>query len=354
MIEMSSYEEVRQLIESLQCAKRAGVRDVKWITDAHVVGVARDSDGRVEVFLRGPQICPISSTVRDAIEFRVVHRDGQPPFDANRLVLPAFGHFDQVAAFVCTELLRSGADAALIPAFSQVEPIIELGIERLRLSRQAVIGLAGELLLIDALCRRATDSQVKEIIAGWDGWRRSSRDLRVNRTGIEVKTTTGAISSHSVEGVHQVELEDGSGGGAVEDRLIMVSIGLQPAVNGGNAFTIPRLVDRIIGRMSEAGLADSVIDTFLFHVAEYGAQSGAGYNHRTQASEPTYRTAFLASFFRAYDMADEAIKVLRKNDLVDYSHVDVSSVSFRVHLPVTASAGNPVSGANQVAAAIIA
>lgn len=350
---MSSYEEARQLIEGLQCAKGVGVRDVKWMTDAHIVGVARDPDGRIEVFLRGPEIRPSSVTVRDAIEFRVVHRDGQPPFDANRLLLPAFGHFDQVAAFVCTELLRGGADISLIPAFAQAEPIIELAIERLRLSRQAVVGLAGELLLIDALCRRGTESQVSEIIAGWDGWKRSARDLTVNRTGIEVKTTMGPTSSHWIEGVHQVECDDGSGSGTPEDRLILVSIGLQPEVNGGNVFTIPQLVDRIIGHMSAAGLADSTIEAFLFHVAEYGANLGGGYDHLTQASDPTYRATFLMSFFRAYDMASEAIKVMRTRDLVDHSHVDVGSVSFRVQLPATLSAGNPVSGANQVAAAII-
>lgn len=287
------------------------------------------------------------------MEFRVVHRDG-PDFDANLLVLPALGHFDQVAAFICTELLRSGADMSLAGAFLQTEPIIELAIERMRLSNQAILGLAGELLLIDALCRRAQDSQVAGIIAGWDGWRRSSRDLTVGATGIEVKTTTGRSSSHYVEGVHQVERDDGSAGGNPENRLVLVSIGLQITVDGGNAFTIPQLVDSIIDRMSAAGLPDSTVEQFLWHVTEYGATSGGGYHHHTQASDPVYATAFLTSFFRAYDMANEAIEVLRRHDLVTHTHVEVDSVRFRIDLPLTVAVDNPVVGANQVADAILA
>lgn len=350
---MTSYEDARQLIESAPRAAHPGIRDVKWMTDAHVVGVARDTDGRVEVFLRGPELRPSSSIVRDSIEFRVVHRDGQQPIDANRLLLPVLAHFDQVAAFICTELLRGGADSSLARAFTQTEPIIELAIERLRLSNQAIIGLAGELLLIDALCRRAQDAQVAEIISGWDGWRRSSRDLIVGTTGIEVKTTTGPSSSHFVESVHQVERDDGSGGGAQEDRLMLVSIGLQLSADEGSAFTIPQLVDGIIARMSAAGLADSAVEKFVSHLTEYGATSGGGYDHRAQASDPAYATAFLTSFFRAYDMADRAIEVLRRHDVAAHSHVDIDSVRFRINMPLAVSAGNPTVGANQVAEAII-
>ncbi|TFB96267.1 MULTISPECIES: PD-(D/E)XK motif protein [unclassified Cryobacterium] len=350
---MTNYEYALELIASVPRAEDAGIRDVKWMTDAHVVGVARDTDGRVEVFLRGTELHPSSAIVRDVIEFRVVHRDGQPSFQANRLHFPALSHFDQVAAFICTELLRGDADASLPRAFTQTEPIIELAIERLILSNQAILGLAGELLLIDALCRSAQDTQVADIIAGWDGWKRSSRDLVLGVTGIEVKTTTGPTSSHFVEGVHQVELDDGFGGGTPEDRLILVSIGLEPNAEGGNAFTIPQLVDRILARMFAAGLRDSEAEKFLFHVSEYGANLGGGYDHHVQASDVAYATGFVTSFFRAYDMSDPNIEVLRRQDIAARSHTDIGSVTFRVDLPVSASADNPINGANQVAEAII-
>lgn len=350
---MTNYEHVLEVIASVPPAADAGIRDVKWMTDAHVVGVARDTDGRVEVFLRGTELRPHSAIVRDAIEFRVVHRDAQPSFDANRLQLPALGHFDQVAAFICTELLRGDADASLPRAFMQSEPIIELAIERLALSSQAILGLAGELLLIDALCRRAQDAQVADIIAGWDGWKRSSRDLTLGATGIEVKTTTGPTSSHLVEGLHQVELDYGNGGGTPEDHLILVSIGLEPHAEGGNAFTIPQLVDRILARMLASGLGDSKAEKFQFHVAEYCENFGGGYDHHVHASDDAYATRFVTSFFRAYDMSDTNIEVLRRQDIAARPHVDIGSVRFRVDLPVAVSADNPITGANQVAEAIL-
>lgn len=350
---MTTYESVLQLIESVPSAASADHRDVLWLTDAHVVGVARDHDGQVEVFLAGAGLSPGSSAVRAAMEFRTWHRKSAPSFDASRLLFPSLGYFDQVVSFICTELLRGGADVSLKQAFAQTEPIIELAIERLRLSNQAILGLAGELLLLDALCRHVGDEQVAPIIESWDGWKRSSRDFSWGSTGVEVKTTTRSGSSHLVEGIHQVERSDGSAGGAPEDRLFLVSIGLQPAEPGGNAFTIPQLVERIIARMDGARAGGSVADKFLAHVAEYGASSGGGYQHGAQAPDSSYTTPFLTNFFRAYDMSDTAVEVLRRDDVAVRHHVDVSSVRFRVELPVAASLGNPVVGANHVAQVIL-
>lgn len=350
---MTTYETVLDLITSVPSALSVGVRDIKWVTGAHVVGVSRDHMGHVEVFLSGAELKPLSKVVGDAIEFRAWHRDQAPPFEANRLLLPSLGYFDQVAAFICTELLRGGADVSLRQAFAQTEPIIELAIERLRLSNEAILGLAGELLLLDALCRQADDQQIAPIIGSWDGWKRSSRDFSWCSTGVEVKTTTRSHSSHLVEGIHQVERSDGFNGGAREDRLFLVSIGLRSAEPGGNAFTIPRLVDRIIARMEGAGASQAVVDMFLAHVAEYGASVGVGYQHGNQVPDPSYSAPFLTNFFRAYDMSDSAVEVLRRDDVAVRHHVDVSSVKFRVDLPITASPGNPIGGANQVAQVIL-
>ena len=131
-----------------------------------------------------------------------------------------------------------------------------------------------------------------------------------------------------------------------------MSIGLQPAEAGSNSFTIPQLVNRIIARIEGAGAGGSVVSKFLAHVAEYGAKLGGGYEHGAQVS-PSYTTPFLTSFFRAYDMSDSAVEVLRRGDVAVRHHVDVNSVRFRMDLPITASPGNPVVGANQVAQAIL-
>ncbi len=350
---MTDYESARQLIERMPSSSADTVRDVNWMTDARVIGVSRDPNGRIEVFMAGPELSPISAAVRDAVEFRVVHRDHQPSFDANQLVFPALGHFDQVAAFICTELLRSGADTSLTDAFAETEPIIELAIERARLSSQVIVGLAGELLLLDALCRRATDHQLAQVIGSWDGWKTSSRDFALGPVGVEVKTTTGNASSHIIEGIHQVERNTGSREDRLESLLLLVSIGVQSAKPEGNAFTIPGLVDRIIERMRGTGSTEAAVGKFLSHVSEYGSSFGGGYDHGTQASHPAYAGGFLTTFFRAYDMADEAIQVLRRHDVTTRTHVDVDSVRFRIDLPAAMSAANPTVGANQVAEAIL-
>jgi hypothetical protein len=345
-----NYEHAREIIESVPVSPNDGSRILEWIGFSETVGVARDHAGRTEILLRGPELAPSSGAVKAASDYRLVYRDNGSVFEATRLVFPALAHFDQVVAFICVELLRNGADIDLSVAFRRTEPIIQLAISDLALTRQALVGLAGELLLLEALCRRADDARVAEVVAGWFGWQRSSRDFVLGRTGIEVKTTTRNASSHLVEGVHQVERDEDE-----EDRLLLVSIGLQQTENhAGNSFTVPSLVDRIISRMVTVGLPLAETERFIARVAEYGAGSSIGYDHAMHAADPVYASPFLTTFVRAYDMSDAAIGVLRRQDIAALHHVVDGSVRFRVNLSATGviSAGNPISGANQVAQAI--
>jgi hypothetical protein len=349
---MTSYEFILATIASTPSSGAPAERDIKWLTGANVVGVSRDHEGRLEVFLSGTELRPAIAAVRDAVEFHTWHRTGGESLDANRLRLPALSHYDQVVAFICTELLRNGADADLGRAFARAEPIIELSIEQLQMSSDAVLGLAGELLLLDALCRNSDPDRVDEIVNSWDGWRRSSRDFSLNSVGVEVKTTRRDTSSHMMQGVHQVELADGEDGGATETGLVLVSIGLRPAEAGDDSFTIPQLVERITARLVDPAHQD-LADDFLAHVAEYGSWSGLGYDHRSMSGDPTFVLPYVTKFFRGYNMADPAIEVLRRDDIASHHHVDVGSVRFRVDLPLAVSADNPVQQPNQVARAIL-
>ena len=173
---MTSYEEVLEQINAVPAGLTGNDRTINWLTDAQVVGIARNSRGHLELFLAGQQLKPRTSTVKSAIHYHSWHRDTRPPLSANRILLPALGHFDQVGAFIAAELLREKADANLERAFAVTEPLIELAIKRLEISENAILGLVGELLLLDALCRRADDMYVGPVIQAWDGWRRSARD----------------------------------------------------------------------------------------------------------------------------------------------------------------------------------
>lgn len=349
---MLKYEEVLDTIRRVSSASTGDIRDISWLTPAEVVGIARDRDGRLEVFLKGGPLRASSSALREALQHHEWHRTTRAPLPANRLLLPALGHFDSVAAFIATELLSNGADQDLEQAFRAIEPIIEITIERLLLSQSALLGLAGELLLLNAICHQADNNLVGALVQAWDGWRRSSRDFHWQGTGAEVKTTMRASSTHSVQGVHQVELSLGEDDRPPEDRLFLVSVGLQHVDSGPNSISVPVLVDRIVERLRATGY-QSQISEFLTRVGRYGTESGFGYDHATMQNDAPFTSSFTIVFFRAYDMSDQAIEVIRTDDLAPRHHVDLPSVSFRITLPATLSARNPVAGLNQVAHTIL-
>jgi len=349
---MTSYEHVLERINAVPAGVTGNDRTITWLTEAQVVGIARNSRGHLELFLAGDQLKPRTSTVKSAIHYHSWHRDNQPPLSANRILLPALGHFDQVGAFIAAELLREKADANLERAFAVTEPLIDLAIKRLEISENAILGLVGELLLLDALCRRADDLYVGPVVQAWDGWRRSARDLTWEGTGVEIKTTTRTTSSHAIHGVRQIEPAPTTDDDPGEVRLLLVSIGLHQADPNVPALSIPSLVESIVERLTATG-ASGLVDEFLTRVAMYGAESGIGYEHATMANEAPFTTSFTVTFIRGYDMADPAVEVLRRDDVVAHQHVDAQSLTFRVELPATISIENPVAGASRVAEEIL-
>lgn len=349
---MTSYETVLNQINVVPTGTIGDDRAITWLTDAKVVGIARNSRGHLELFLAGNELRPRTGTVKTAMRYHSWHRDSLPPLNANRICLPAPGHFDQVGAFIAAELLREKADANLERAFAVTEPLIELAIKRMEISENAILGLVGELLLIDALCRRATDPQVGQIVQAWDGWRRSARDFTWQGTGVEIKTTTRTTSSHAIHGIHQIEPIPASDEATGEERLLLVSIGLCQADLNSPALSIPALVESILERLNATG-ASGLVDKFLTRVSVYGAESGIGYEHATMAKEAPFATKFSVTFFRGYNMADPAVEVLRHDDVIAHQHVDAQSVTYRVELPATISLDNPNVGVRPVVEAIL-
>lgn len=349
---MTSYEAVLNQINVVPAGTIGDDRAITWLTDAKVVGIARNSSGHLELFLAGDELKPRTGTVKNAMRYHSWHRDSLPPLNANRICLPALGHFDQVGAFIAAELLREKADVNLERAFAVTEPLIELAINRMEISENAILGLVGELLLLDALCRRAADPQVGPIVQAWDGWRRSARDFTWEGTGVEIKTTTRATSSHAIHGVHQIEPTPVSDDDTGEARLLLVSIGLRQADLNAPALSIPSLVESILERLNATG-ASGLVEKFLTRVSVYGAESGIGYEHATMVNEAPFTTTFSTTFVRGYDMTDSAVQVLRRDDLITHQHVDAQSVTFRVELPATISLDNPIVDAPRVVDAIL-
>ncbi|TFC59577.1 PD-(D/E)XK motif protein [Cryobacterium sp. TMT2-15-1] len=355
---MTTYEAVLSRLSELDPSVSVEERNVEWLTPSAVVGLSRTVEGRIEIFIAGAQLKPTSRSVRRALDYRTWHRgSGHPSVEANRLLLPGAGHYDQIAAFLCAELIRCGSDADLPTAFRKTEPIIELAIEKLRLTDQALLGLTGEVLLLDALLRQAGDAHAGDVMRSWRGWRESTRDFTYDSVGVEVKTTTRSISSHEVQGVHQIELLDHLESGVLEDTLFLVSIGLEwVSEDCDNFYTLPTLVDAIVTKLRcvmSPVKAEQAIDSFLEHVKEYGDNQDVGYDHLTMSQSAVFKRSFIPRFVRCYDMLDSNIKVLRSDDLSHHPHIDPSSVRFRIDLPVSVQGDlNPVVGLNAAANAI--
>lgn len=193
------------------------------------------------------------------------------------------------------------------------------------------------MLLLEALVRQAADNEVAHVLDAWTGYREAARDLQLGMVGVEVKTTTRMTSSHLVQGVHQVEPGHGVDG-APESTLLLVSVGLQwvdPADSVRNTLTLPRLIDTIVDRTLRASGANAerVTSRLLRRISEYGSAMEMGYDHETMATSAAFQRPFRTSFVRCYDMADEAIAVLRSDDVRRAPNVELDSVHYRINLP---------------------
>lgn len=353
-----SYERQLGIVENLVWPPSDHERTITWCIEGAPVGLARSPCGHIEIFLAGRPLEPRSEVARANLEHQEWFRADGEPLPANRLLLPAAGHFDQVAAFLCTELLRSGAADDLERAFRRTEPMIELAIERLRLTDQAIVGLCGELVLLLALLREATAGEAPHVLESWKGHRDTARDFQLAEVGVEVKATTGSTSSHPVQGVHQVEVGHGVDG-VEEDRFFLVSIGLHltsSAAHNGEAPTLPSLVEAVLEEADRSMGPSSrpVKEAFLDRVKSYGAPTEIGYDHQTMADHSAFGRHLRTTFVRCYDMRDEAVRVLRSTILDELSHVEPGSVHFRLRLPTQLRGDiNPVVGLEATAKVIL-
>jgi hypothetical protein len=334
------FEWLRERLPGLQAAASADDRDLVWVDESRTLAVSRDAEGRLELFLPGPPLTSALKPVADSMSHHQWWFHDGGDLDANRLQFAGAPHFDGVVSFLCAELMENGAATDLSQAFSRTEPAIALALARAALGSEVLVGLAGELLLIDGLTTVATGGdQRRAIMSGWAGSVPSSRDFRLGTTGVEVKTTSGTTSKHHVQGLHQVEVGHADGG-EVETGLHLLSIGLRWTDPAEGGSTIPSLVEAISGRLD----AD---DKAMFHqrLMQYGGDAGSGYRHDRDKFVTTYSRPFTTRFERLYDMGDPRIRLPRRGDLETFSDLDIDSLSFRIDLPGCVRGDlNPVAG----------
>jgi len=322
------YEWLRERIVVLPSAPGPEARTLVWAAAGDAVGVSRDDDGRLEVFIIGPPLKAVNPVVRDALSHDRWTTTGGDTIEAARLLLPPAPHFDQIAAFICAELLNNGVADHREAGFARTEPIIALALTRARMGNEFLVGLAGELLVLRALLAQAPHASSR-ILESWKGSARTSRDFQLGSVGIEVKSTTGRASTHHVQGLHQIGL-----GVPVDDvpesSLYLMSIGLtwlDPGVTYGQS--LESLVTSI-----DAVLADDVErSAFANALAAYG-DGGSALGSPTRVSESAhYSRHFATSFERLYDMTDPAVSLPDSARLNEFGHLVVDSVAFRIALP---------------------
>ncbi len=164
-----------------------------------------------------------------------------------------------------------------------------------------------------------------------------------------MKTTTGATSTHHVQGFHQVEFGHGVGGVA-ETHLFLFSLGvrwLQPEPGVGE--TIPELVETILARLPQPDGA-----WFLECLKRYGNDEATGYDHSAQNGSSAFARPFTLTFKRLYDLRDPQVRIIRRSDVEDAVFTPASSVRFKVEFPARISGDvNPVVGLRAIVEAIL-
>lgn len=343
------YEELRERVAASAPASTADSRDVEWTSASRALGFARSSSGGIEVFLVGEPLHASRPGVAKHLEHHQWATVDGEGLSANRLLLPNEPHFDRVAAFICAELQLNNVDNSVSVAFSRSEEIIDLALTGASVDADALLGLCGELLFLDALTRADPEAAAQILMKSWAGHRRSSRDLQLGSIGVEVKTTTKAASIHHIQGPHQVELGNPVGG-VQETGLFLLSVGLVWLPNEQPmAFTLPRIVSNLISTLT----ADDRTE-FLSRVSGFAGSAGSGYVHDSPEIAAEFRRPFTTSFVRLYDMADSRIS-LPRSDLLAGMDLIPDSVSYRIRLPLQVNGSlNPIIGLAEAAAHVVA
>jgi hypothetical protein len=344
-----TYEFLREMIGGLAPADQESHREISWCNAAHTVGLSRDSRGCIEVFVVCPELHPTIAVVRDCLEYQEwFTRDGAR-LEANRFVLPSGEHFDAVAALIGVELLAAGASTDPAHAFATTEPMLALALRRVALADEAVLGLIGELVFLEAMLKRVSVSSRQAVLDAWTGSVPATRDFQLGPVGVEVKTTTGATSSHFIHAVGQVEL-GASVHGAAETSLFLLSVGIRWLDDSSVGRNLPEIVEAIINLL-DSPLAQ---EAFIDRTRQYGGDVLLGYNHPEDRNKVRFQRTFELRFERLYDLSDAAIHIIRAVTLDGLDHVGHDSVQFRIDLPSQVRGDlNPVAGIQRIITRIL-
>lgn len=327
---MATYEEIRASVSAL--ATPVGEkRNLYWIV-REVAAIGRTARDSYELFICGAELEGSYPLTRDALHHDQWQGDG-PSFFASRIVFPNAPHFSAVASSVAVELLRQGLETNPRAAFAEVEPLIELALERSVLGPAKRLGLVGELYTLRGLIAKWPERS-SWFVSSWQGHRQSSHDFQFGSLGVEVKTTKRNERRHRFSGLGQIEATDP---GEELTGLRLLSVRVMESQEAG--MSIPDLTAWIVETLG--GTNEPAAVAFLDRVSQYGGEGAAAYDHARMAGWDAYRTKYLLNGTPLlYDLFDEDLVLLRSAHL-DGTYVDPDSISFSAVFPDVVNGLNP-------------
>ena len=336
---VASFEHLLQLAEALSAPSSENEREVCWCEQSNTVGLSRQINGSIELFLCGDELRSTSPLVRRHLRHDQWSRAGGGVFQANRLVFPAEEHFTAATAFLAEELLRREVVGSLQNGFALTEPLIEMMLRRTALSEEELLGLIGELRFLEVLLSVASDSTQRAIaLDAWRGHEQTSRDFVFGSTFVEVKATRGDRSIHQVSSLMQVDPRRSEADQPLE-QLHLLSLGFKPVLPSETqvvCISLPEQVDVLLKRLGGVATPEGrneLQNLLLEKVSRYGSIAGHGYVHDEMKNWTAYKSIWQHGFLRVYDMNDDAVQVLRRRDVKRRGHVVFESVRFTVDLP---------------------
>lgn len=338
-----TFQEVNHIVEGLDIPRGTEKRFVEWCDPNNTVGISRHNSGTFELFFKGKEYGTDFRNVRSHLEYDDWESLHSGSFTANRLILPFTDAFTVLSGLLIAEMIREG-ESRWFTILDKVCALIDLSIQKSVISPEDYLGLTGELLVFNECMSLLGDDHLLGLLDSWQGHKKSDHDYELPRLTIEVKTTLRKLSEHHISSINQVELPKEY---EPTDDLILVSVGLVTDDSSGSSGLLPVLVESIVDRYKTAGHPEAA-NLFLQRVKEYGSRS-TGYDHHTMKDWPYYQRLYRVSFFRSYDMKDADVKILRRGDLHDITHVSDSSVKYSVDLPVFVNDNNPVAGVEYLA-----
>jgi hypothetical protein len=336
---MPSFEDLLSTLSTLPIPTVDAERVVEWCDGAPQLGLAREPGEGFELFIRGERLLSGQIVSRHLRFDQWQGNEGL--FRANRLMLPSDPHYMPVAAFIAEELIRAGIAESTQKAFSASEPIIEMALRRALLDESAVLGLMGELHLLErALSMNPQPAERAACIESWKGHERAARDfLFPAQVSVEVKVTTASASTHHINNLLQVDPKRTPAGEPLE-HLHLLSLGLRPRSGpdeaGDGSLSLPSLVERILrllGPDTRVGKRMPLQELFLSKVKSYGGGGRSGYDHDKMKGWTTYQSHWDVSFTRIYYMNPPTVEVLRAADVAKRPYVRAEGLEFDVALP---------------------